>query len=119
MLRRLGVVAALVVPLVTVSQLSSAVTAAPGDSGVTRSIAAGGTTSFAAAGFGNASGVQDPEFVTEVEGDAAGAGGAGVHGPVTDRSLSSAVRGNGRAVGAKAKAKSNPDLGVHFEGLNF
>jgi hypothetical protein len=119
MLRRLGLVAVLVVPLATITQLSPAVSAAPEGGGVTRSIAASGTTSFAAAGFGNASGVEDPEFVTEVEGDEAGGGGAGGGGPVTDRSLSGAVGGNGRAVSSKGKSKSNPELGTHFEGLNF
>jgi hypothetical protein len=119
MLRRLGPVAALLVPLVTIIQLGPTASAAAAEGGgITRSIAAGGTTSFAAVGFGNPSGVEDPEFVTEVEGDEAGGGGGG-GGPVTDRSLSSAVRGNGRAVKASAKAKSNPGLGLHFEGLNF
>jgi hypothetical protein len=87
--------------------------------GVTRNIPAAGTASFGAAHVGNPSGIQDPEFVTEVEGDEAGGGGAGGANTVTDRSLSSATRGNGRSVSASGHTKSNPELGLHFEGLNF
>src|SRR3954447_16686146 len=116
---RLGVVAVLLAPLVTLTQLGPTASAAAAGNGVTRTISAAGTTSFAAAGVGNGAGVENPEFVTEVEGDEAGAGGAGDSGPVTDRSPSSAGRGNGGAVNGGATAKSNPELGVNFEGLNF
>src|SRR5262245_5139303 len=88
-------------------------------SGSTRLIPSGGTTSLVAAPLGTASGIQDPEFVTEVEGDEAGgeAGNDGHHG--VDRSFSGATTGNGRPVNPHKQAKSNPELGVHFEGLNF
>jgi len=86
--------------------------------GVTRQIPSGGTTSLQAADFGVDGGVQDPEFVTEIEGDEAGGGGNGDNG-VVNRSLSGATKGNGRSVNSNKQAKSNPELSVHFEGLNF
>jgi hypothetical protein len=86
--------------------------------GTTRQIPAGGTTSFQSADFGADGGIQYPEFVTEIEGDAAGAGGPGNNG-IVNRSLSGPTRGNGRTVNPNKQAKSNPELSVHFEGLNF
>jgi len=87
-------------------------------SGFTRSISSGGTTSFASAPTGVTNdAVQDPEFAGG-EGDTADAGGAGAdNGP--NRSLSGPTKGNGRAVNASAKAKSNPGLNLSFDGLNF
>jgi hypothetical protein len=85
-------------------------------SGFTRSISAAGVSSFASAQGGSDAAVQDPEFATAGEGDTAGAGGAN-NGP--NRSLSGPTKGNGRAVNADAKAKSNPELNRSFDGLNF
>ena len=39
--------------------------------------------------------------------------------PGTDRTLPGAVRGNGHAIAATARAKSNAQLGVNWQGLNF
>jgi len=92
---------------------------ASGAGGSSRQIPSGGTTSINGGAVSSAGGVQQPEFVTEVEGDAGGAANAGNgHGGV-NRSFSGAKKGNGRVVNPHAKAKSNPELGTHFEGLNF
>src|SRR5262249_15591666 len=87
--------------------------------GFSRTISSGGVTSPAAGLTGNAAGVEDPEFAGEPEGDAEG-GGAGNdshHG--VDRSLSGPTTGHGRSVSANKQAKSNPELNVSFNGLNF
>src|SRR5262245_44260022 len=88
-------------------------------SGITRTINSSGTTSPVAGAIGTASGVEDPEFAGEPEGDAEGgeADPGGDHG--VDRSHSGATKGNGQAVNSEARAKSNPELSTHFEGLNF
>jgi hypothetical protein len=97
------------------------VSAAPLQSGgsFTRLIPSGGTTSFASAAPDSVSGIQDPEFANEAEGDTADAGteNDGHHG--VNRTFSGATTGNGRPVNPNKKAKSNPELGVHFQGLNF
>ena len=93
--------------------------AAPlGQGGTTRQIPSGGTTSMAGSAPSADGGVQAPEFVTEVEGDEAGAGGPNSDG-IVNRSYSGPTKGNGRSVNASKSSKSNPELGVHFEGLNF
>src|SRR5262245_23002214 len=88
--------------------------------GFTRTISSGGTSSFSSAGpaSGGGVGVQDPEFANGGEGDSADAGGGGGDQGV-NRSHTGATKGNGRAVSSKAATKSNPELGVHFQGLNF
>jgi hypothetical protein len=87
--------------------------------GLTRQIASAGTTSFAAADQGAASGVQEPEFAGGADGDSAdGAAADGTRSGV-DRSYSGPATGKGLPVGSHKQAKSNPELGVHFQGLNF
>jgi hypothetical protein len=87
-------------------------------SGFTRSISSGGTASFASAPAGVTNdAVQAPEFAAG-EGDTADAsGGAGDNGP--NRSLTGPTKGNGRTVNAGAQTKSNPELNLSFDGLNF
>jgi hypothetical protein len=86
--------------------------------GTTRQIPSGGTSSFAAAPEGVDGGIQNPEFAGGADGDSAdGAGAVDNHG--VDRSLSGPTTGKGQAVNPHKQAKSNPELGVHFQGLNF
>jgi hypothetical protein len=102
-----------------VAQPHAAHAAAGGISGETRTISKGGTSSFAAAAEATDMAVQDPEFANEAGSDAAG-GNAGT-GDFTgvDRSHTGATKGNGRTVNASAQAKSNPELNLSFDGLNF
>jgi hypothetical protein len=76
-----------------------------------------GTASFGSAPYGTDSNAQD-EIDLALNGDADGTGGdngfAGVN-----RTIIGAITGHGRAVNPGARAKSNPALGVHFQGLNF
>jgi hypothetical protein len=103
-----------------VAVFTAATTAGASSSSATRQIPSGGTASIGGGSFTSAlGGVQDPEFVTEAEGDDQGGGGSGDNGPGVDRSNSGATKGNGRSVNAHQQAKSNPELGTHFEGLNF
>lgn len=95
-----------------------AVQASAATGGVARQISASGTTVLSATLLGSDAAIEDPEFATQGDGDTDGAGGPGAAG-VVNRSLSGPTRGNGRTVNPHAKAKSNPELGVHFEGLNF
>jgi hypothetical protein len=51
-------------------------------------------------------------------GDDADNGGGDDNSHGVNRTLPGAVKGNGKPVNASAKPKSNPQLGIHFEGLN-
>jgi hypothetical protein len=112
---------ALVLALLISAVATISVSAAPLQSGgsVTRLIPSGGTTSFAAAAQGADSAVQDPEFANGEEGDTADAETAndGHHG--VNRSFSGATTGNGRPVNPHKQAKSNPELNLSLNGLNF
>jgi hypothetical protein len=75
------------------------------------------TTSFAFAAYATDSDAQDPIDLS-LNGDADGNGGdddfAGVN-----RTLPGAKTGNGRSIKSTTRAKSHPQLGTHFEGVNF
>jgi hypothetical protein len=80
--------------------------------GTSRLIGSVGTSSFAAAPSGTDTALQDPEFVTAGnEGDVFGLG--------VDRSHSGASNGKGQTISSSKKAKSNPELNISFDGLNF
>ena len=108
--RRLGLA------LVAVAAL--AVWLASGAMAESRQIPAGGTASPqsgpTAPDAGDA-GLQWPEFPGQPDNEA---GPAPFGGQIVDRSLSTGV-GNGASVNSGKKAKSNPTLGTHFDGLNF
>jgi hypothetical protein len=86
----------------------------------TRQITSSGITQIRSAPDGSDA-LQDPEFATEVDGDAAAAAGEDANNPrsFVNRSFSGATRGNGRPVNPTAQAKSNPELNRSFDGLNF
>lgn len=110
----------LVLSLVLSTVLVSSTGAAPlAAGGTTRQIPSAGTTSFAAAAQGADAGVQDPEFAAAAQGDTADAGtdSDGHHG--VNRSFSGATTGNGRSVNPHKQAKSNPELNLSMDGLNF
>ena len=77
-----------------------------------------GTSSFASAPATNDFATQPDEIDTATLGDTNSGDGendsAGVN-----RTLPGTVTGHGKPVKASAKPKSNPQLGTHFEGLNF
>jgi hypothetical protein len=103
------------------ARVTSTRAASGSDGGFTRTISSSGTTSFAAdatSAFGGGVAVQDPEFANGGANDSADASGGGSDQGV-DRSFSGPTTGNGRAVNPHKQAKSNPKLGVHFQGLNF
>lgn len=104
--------------LVSLTGIFPAAAAPLSDGGTTRQIPSGGTTSLRSADLGTDVGVQDPEFVTEIEGEEAGGGGNGNNG-IVNRSLSGPSKGNGRSVSPNKQAKSNPGLNTSFDGLNF
>ncbi len=116
--RRLLAISTVLVMLIGSTGLVAAGAAPLSDGGFTRQISSGGITSMAASAVSDAGGVQNPEFPTAGEGDQAGAGGPNAQG-VVNRSMTGATKGNGRSVSSNKKAKSNPELGIHFEGLNF
>src|ERR1700693_4765558 len=85
---------------------------------VTVAISKAGTTSFSSAAYAADSNNQTDQFDLALMGDADGSGGtdgfAGVN-----RTLVGATTGKGRAINSSARTKSNPQLGVNFQGLNF
>jgi hypothetical protein len=88
--------------------------------GNTRQIGTSGATSFPALADGDDA-IQAPEFVDE---DADGNILSGIEDPnnprsFVNRSLSGPTRGNGRIVSPSRQAKSNPELKLSFDGLNF
>jgi hypothetical protein len=76
-----------------------------------------GATSFASAVYVTDSDAQDQIDLT-LNGDADGTGGAAGSLGV-NRTVVGAKIGNGRSINPAARAKSNPQLGPHFQGLNF
>lgn len=89
-------------------------------SSTTRMISAVGTTTMQASATGQAAGVSAPEFPAAADGDAAGAAGTGDASglDIVNRSFSGGKVGHGASVKSGVKAKANPQLGTHFQGLN-
>jgi hypothetical protein len=116
---RLPVIGFLLAVLSVVGFVGLSVRAAPQAAGVgsfTRQIASGGTSSFAAVSEG-ADGIESPEFRDVGESEAAASPFAGT---IVNRSHSKSKRGaRGASVHAGKKSKSNPELTVSFDGLNF
>src|SRR5215813_4336478 len=95
-------------------------TRAASDGGFTRTISKGGTGSLSgSAGQGADVGFQDPEFSDAAQGESADAGGGDGGHTGVDRSFSGATTGKGRVVDSGKQAKSNPELNLSFNGLNF
>ena len=105
-LRRLALVFA-------VGVLGAVVVSGTAFAGTTQQISASGITSWAGGIFGS-DGIQSPEFAGI--GEAASPDAYG--GVITDRSHSSGGKA-GKAGKSAGKAKSNPELGLSFDGLNF
>ncbi len=79
-----------------------------------------GSTSFAALPVAkDVSGVAADEIDTALEGGDADGGNGADHQSGVDRTLPGTRTGKGKVVSSAAKAKSNPGLGTHFQGLNF
>ena len=85
---------------------------------VTVPISKVGTASFASAAYASDSDTQNDQIDLALMGDTDGTGGADAFQGV-NRTLVGAVTGNGRAISSQKRAKSNPQLGTHFQGLNF
>jgi hypothetical protein len=88
------------------------------DGPVTIPLIKGGSSSFASAPYASDLGSPDDQFDEAVMGDADGSGGDDADEGI-NRTLPGAVTGNGRPVNPNKRAKSNPELGTHFAGLNF
>jgi hypothetical protein len=122
MMRRTLRTALLSAPILVVAALTTNISGtAQATSGFTRTITAGGTTTFPSAHEGSASAFQDPEFPATAEGDAADAAdGSDDEGfGVVNRSYSGGRVAHGSSVASSAKTKSNPQLTLSFDGLNF
>jgi hypothetical protein len=77
-----------------------------------------GSSSFNSAPTGTYQGAQADEIDTNTLGDTDSGSGDNDHAGI-NRTLPGAKTGKGTPVKANAKPKSNPQLGTHFEGLNF
>lgn len=73
-----------------------------------------GTSSFTSGSVATDTSVQSTEIDTNTQGDTDGAGGDGI-----DRTFAGGKVGNGATANPHAKAKSNPELGTNFDGVNF
>lgn len=119
-MKRIFITTLMIVMMIVVLPGESRVSAAPlADGGFTRQIPNGGTTSMASAAADTSSEVQDPELSSAALGDTADSGtdSDGHHG--VNRSFSSPTTGNGRPVNPHKQAKSNPELNLSMQGLNF
>ena len=102
------------------TNVGEAVAAPSAPSGTTRTISAAGTTTMQGTAAGDSAGISDPEFPATADGDTADAGGLDDSGfTIVNRSYSAGKVSHGASVKSGAKAKSNPQLGTHFQGLNF
>lgn len=108
-----GFVSALILVMLLSGGLVSPATAQ--STSFNRQIPSGGTTSLQSApGGGEAAGIQAPEF----PGAQAEAGAPPYNGTIIDRSLSHGSE-QGASANSGKKAKSNPELNLSFNGLNF
>jgi hypothetical protein len=85
---------------------------------VTVPITKAGTTSFASAPYAADSDTQNDQIDLALMGDADGSGGDDAFQGI-NRTVMGAITGHGRAINSQKRAKSNPQLGTHFQGLNF
>lgn len=77
-----------------------------------------GTSSFASAPYATDSDTQNDQIDLSLIGDADGSGGDNTFQGVT-RTPVGAITGNGRSINPQKRAKSNPQLVLDFQGLNF
>lgn len=77
-----------------------------------------GTASLVSAPYATDSDTQNDQIDLSLMGDADGTGGDDAFQGIT-RSLVGALTGNGRSINPQKRAKSNPQLVTHFQGLNF
>jgi hypothetical protein len=97
---------------------AAAVTVAHADGPVSVAIAKVGTSSFASAPYATDSDTQNDQIDLSLMGDADGSGGDDSFQGVT-RAPVGAITGNGRSINPQKRAKSNPQLVLDFQGLNF
>ena len=116
MVRRISLWGAVLFAAFAALSLSSAAGAQGGATMIPLQVQAGGVTSPVAGLFGDDSiGVQSFEIADEDQGDDDGSGGVGV---AVDRSIAGGP-GKGASASSGKKAKSNPELNLSFDGLNF
>jgi hypothetical protein len=119
MRRRIAVlvgVGVLVAPVLWITQAQGASQAGPAP--VTVPLLRTGSASFGNGTTSPGNVVDTTEIDPATIGDTDSGDGTDVGGGV-NRSLPGATTGNGKAVNPSKKAKSNPSLGTHFEGLNL
>lgn len=88
------------------------------DGPVSVAISKVGTTSFGSAPYATDSDTQSDQIDLSLMGDVDGTGGDDAFQGVT-RTLVGAITGNGRSINSQKRAKSNPQLDLDFQGLNF
>lgn len=113
----------LVVPLAVLCALAGASARATGAASTiaptTVPVTKVGSASLQTTGSGSQGGAVDStEIDGATQGDTEG-GGNDEEGGGTNRTLPGVVTGKGQTVNSSKKAKSNPELGTHFQGLNL
>jgi hypothetical protein len=78
-----------------------------------------GSTTFTPSDGGPGGAVVDTTEIDQSTNGDADSGDGEDFGEGVNRTLPGAVTGHGKAVSSSKKAKSNPELGTHFEGLNL
>ena len=106
--------------LVVTASAAAAVGATQAATGTTTAVP---LTKVGAATLSGGAGSTDPAVdTTEIDQATVGdtdAGDGEDFGAGVNRSLPGVVTGHGKSINANKKAKSNPELGTHFQGLNF
>ncbi len=105
----------IVLPVIFSSTVTQVAFAKASGSQFTRQIPSAGTTSFTPTSLGGAEGPQWPEFAGAMD---SGPGPAPYNGAIFNRSNSQG-NSHGASTNGGKKAKSNPELNLSFDGLNF
>jgi hypothetical protein len=82
-------------------------------------LTAAGSTTFTPSNGGSGGPVVDGTEIDQATNGDADSGDGEDFGEGVNRTLPGAVTGKGKAVSSSKKAKSNPELGTHFQGLNL
>lgn len=115
---RFGVVMVMLVSMLTVSSVNTTYASSPSFTPTLVPLTQGGTTSFIGGGSPADPVVDIAEIDQATNGDT-DSGDVPDFGGGVNRPLPGTVPGNGPSTNSAQKAKSNPELGTHFQGLNF
>ena len=104
--------------LISPAAATSVSAAAPAITPVMVPVSAGGTASFTGGAVSSDPAIDTTEIDQATMGDTDASDGVDF-GAGVNRTLPTVVTGNGRSINPNKRAKSNPALGTHFQGLNF